>query len=239
MNALIVTLWAERPVRLPLAYNALIQGALYENWRETFPELHDEGYSDGPHRFRMFTFSPLRGRYRVQGKEIFFEGAIRLEIRSPVSELIGALCDSLQGRGAMRLGRSELPIVNLESADRFLFFPHASIRTLSPVTVHETEPNGRTAYYSPADEMFLPLLAGNLASKLRAIGIPAAPVLTCVPNTRTLRKRVTTFKGTYVTAYEGRFELWAEPEAVALLYYAGLGSRNSQGFGMFAIENEK
>ena len=237
MNALVVTLWAARPVCLPLAYNALIQGALYENWRETFPELHDEGYSDGLHRFRMFTFSPLQGRYRVQGKEIFFEGAIRLEVRSPVSELIDALCDGLQERGAMLLGCNELPVVSLESADRFLFFRHASIQTLSPVTIHETEPNGKTIYYSPADEMFLPLLVGNLASKLRAIGIPAAPVLSCVPNARTLRKRVTTFKGTYVTAYDGRFKLETEPEAMALLYYAGLGSRNSQGFGMFTIEN--
>lgn len=238
MNALVVTLWAERPVRLPLAYNALVQGALYKSWRGTFPELHDEGYSDGAHRFRMFTFSPLQGRYRVEGKEILFEGAVRLEIRSPVSELTGALCDRLQERGAMILGRNELPVINLESADRLLFFHHALIRTLSPVTVHETGLDGKTIYYSPADEMFLPLLAGNLESKLRAIGIPAAPVLSCVPNARTLRKRVTTFKGTYVTAYEGRFELWAEPEAMALLYYAGLGSRNSQGFGMFAIENE-
>lgn len=237
MNALVVTLWAAHPVRLPLAYNALIQGALYEHWRETFPELHGEGYPDGPHRFRMFTFSPLQGRYRVQGKEIFFEGAIHLEIRSPVSELIDALCDGLQERGAMILGRSELPVVSLESADRFLFFRHASIRTLSPVTVHETGLNGKATYYSPADGMFLPLLAENLASKLQAAGVPAAPVLSCVPNAQTLRKRVTTFKGTYITAYEGRFELQAEPEAMALLYYAGLGSRNSQGFGMFVIEN--
>ena len=237
MNALVVTLWAARRVRLPLAYNALIQGALYENWRGTFPELHNEGYSDGLHRFRLFTFSPLQGRYQVQGKQIFFDGAIRFEVRSPVSELIDALCDSLQERGSMILGRNELPIISLESADRFLFFRHASIRMLSPVTVHETQPNGQTIYYSPEDEMFLPLLAGNLESKLRAAGIPAAPVLSCVPDRRTLRKRVTTFKGIYITGYEGRFQLQATPEAMALLYYAGLGSRNSQGFGMFAIEN--
>lgn len=237
MNALIVTLWAADPICLPLAYNSMIQGALYENWRRTIPELHDQGYSDGLHRFRMFTFSPLQGHYRVQGKQIVFDGALRFEVRSPVSELIDALCDSLQEHGSMMLGRNELPIISLESADRFLFFRHASIRMLSPVTVHETEPNGQTIYYSPADEMFLPSLVGNLESKLRAIGIPATPVLSCVPNTQTLRKRVTTFKGIYVTAYGGQFDLQAEPEAMALLYYAGLGSRNSQGFGMFAIEN--
>ena len=239
MNALSITLWAAGPIHLPLAYNALVQGALYDNWRETLPKLHDEGYSDGLHRFRMFTFGPLQGRYRVRGKQIFFEGAVRLEVRSPVSELVDALCDGLQKRGAMLLGRNELPVISLESADRLLFSRHASIQTLSPVTVHETGVNGKTVYYSPEDEMFLPLLAGNLGSKLRAIGIPAAPVLSCVPAARTLRKRVTTFKGTYVTAYEGRFELRAEPEAMALLYYAGLGSRSSQGFGMFAIEDRK
>lgn len=237
MNALAVTLWAAHPVRLPIAYNAIIQGALYENWRETFPELHNQGYSDGLHRFRFFTFSPLQGHYQVQGKQILFDGALRLEVRSPVSELIDTLCDSFQERGAMKLGRDELPVISLECADRFLFFRHASIRMLSPVTVHETQPNGQTVYYSPEDEMFLPLLVGNLESKLRVAGVPAAPVLSCVPNAQTLRKRVTTFKGTYVTAYEGQFELQAEPEAIALLYYAGLGSRNSQGFGMFAIED--
>lgn len=237
MNALAVTLWAAHPVRFPLAYNAMLQGALYENWRRTFPELHDQGYSDGLHHFRMFTFGPLQGHYRVEGKQIVFDGAVRFEVRSPVSELIDALCDSFQKRGTVLLGRSKLPIISLECADRLLFFHRALIRTLSPVTVHETQPDGRTIYYSPEDEMFLPLLAGNLESKMRAAGIPAAPVLSCVPSVQTLRKRVTTFKGIYITAYEGQFELQAEPEAVALLYYAGLGSRNSQGFGMFAIEN--
>ena len=237
MNALTITLWAARPIRLPLAYNGMIQGALYKNWRGTFPELHDQGFTDGPRSFRMFTFSPLQGHYKIEGRQIFFEGAIRLEVRSPVSELIDALCDSLQERGVILLGRTELPVISLECADRFLFFRRASIRTLSPVTVHETKPSGQTVYYSPADKMFLPLLTGNLESKLRAVGIPAAPVLSCVPNTQTLRKRVTIFKGTCITAYEGRFELQAEPEAMALLYYVGLGSRNSQGFGMFAIEN--
>ena len=42
-------------------------------------------------------------------------------------------------------------------------------------------------------------------------------------------------KETYITGYLGKFRLCTDPEAMAVLYYAGLGSRNSQGCGMFDI----
>ncbi len=237
MNSLILTLCAEQPVRLPLAYNQLVQGMLYDNWRERFPALHDAGWSDGAHTYRMFVFGPLTGRYRVEGKEITFDGTVRLEVRSPADELIDTLADSLMRRGTVRLGHAELPIAGLSCADRLLFFPEARIRMLSPVTVHDTLSDGGTVYYAPSQEAFYERLAANLAAKLRAAGSGAAPILGCEPLGGELRKRVTTFKGIYVTAYEGCFRLQAESEAMALLYYAGLGDRNSQGFGMFAIED--
>lgn len=237
MKSLILTLRAEQPIRLPLAYNHLVQGMLYDNWREKFPYLHKRGWSDGTHAFRLFTFGPLTGRYRVESKNIVFDETVRLEVRSPSDELIDALADSLSARNTVRIGHAKFPIVSLSCADRLLFFPEARIRMLSPVTVHDTLPDGRTVYYAPTEEIFYERLAGNLAAKLSAAGSCAAPLLGCEPYGCCPRKRVTTFKGNYVTAYEGDFLLNAEPEAMALLYYAGLGDRNSAGFGMFAIED--
>ena len=130
MNALIITLQAEPPVRLPLAYHHILQGVLYAAWREAFPALHDEGYSDGTHTFRLFTFSPLRGRYCVEGKDIIFSGAVRLEVRSPAADLIEELAARMLESGFVRFGRRELPIVDLQAADRLLFYPSARIRTL-------------------------------------------------------------------------------------------------------------
>lgn len=236
MNALIITLLAEQTLSLPLAYNQMVQGTLYDNWRRAFPTLHDLGYTDGTHTFRMFTFSPLQGHYQVKGKNIIFDGAIRLEVRSPMSELIEELADSLLARGCIRLAMNELPIINLESADRLMFFSNARIRMISPLTLHETMPDGQTIYYKPSDETFSPMLVRNLESKLKAAGVQAAPVLGCAPVPGTIRKRVTQFKGIYITGYEGAFDVQSDPEALALLYYAGLGDRNSQGFGMFSIE---
>lgn len=232
-----MTLWASPTLRLPISYRTMVQGALYAQWRDSFPTLHDDGYHDGNHSFRMFTFGPLQGRYRLEGKDILFDGPVRLEVRSPAAELTEALSDRLMERGTILLGRREVPIVNLSCADRLLFFPTAHIRMIAPVTSHRTLEDGKAEYLTPLDDAFPLAMTGNLASKLKVAGSDAPPLLSCTPLTRTLRKCVTTFKGGYITGWTGDFLLEAAPEAMALLYYAGLGDRNSQGFGMFSIED--
>ena len=238
MNALIITLRSETPVRLPIAYNYYVQSALYAAWRDAFPALHDEGYTDGVHSFRMFTFSPLRGSYRVGGKEIVFTGELSLEVRSPVEELIERLASHLLGNGSMRLGHDTLSVTDLRTANHLLFFPSARIRMLGPVTAHDTLPDGKTVYYAPTEERFAELLAANASAKLQAAGVSAPPYLGLRPVGRPPRKVVTTFKGVHVTGYLGTFSMEADPEVMGFLYYTGLGTRNSQGFGMFEIERQ-
>lgn len=105
MNSLILTLDAGAGCCLPIAYQQLTQGALYAAWRGSYPQLHDDGFDGGGQIFRLFTFGPLEGRYRVQGSEINFTGLVRLEVRSPVDDLLYALGKSLTESGALRLGR--------------------------------------------------------------------------------------------------------------------------------------
>ena len=235
VNALKITLAAKQETRLPLAYNYLVQSALYADWRAVYPNLHDTGYQDGGRRFRLFTFGPLTGNSRVENKTIIFRGLIHLEVRSAVEELIEVLAGALSRRGTMRIGRYELPVVGLYVADALLFRSAATIEMLSPLTVHEPLPDGHTRYLSPTDEDFPLLLARNLESKLRAAELPYPGFFGCGPIVKTLKKRVTTFKGIYVTGYMGRFRLETDPQCMAFLYDTGLGTRNSQGFGMFSI----
>ena len=43
-----------------------------------------------------------------------------------------------------------------------------------------------------------------------------------------------------LTAYSGTYELFGERKYLDFLYQTGLGSKNSQGFGMFEImENDE
>ena len=99
MNSLILTLDAGAGCCLPIAYQQLTQGALYAAWRGSYPQLHDEGFAGDGQTFRLFTFGPLEGRYRVQGNEITFTGLVQLEVRSPVEDLLYALGKSQTGSG--------------------------------------------------------------------------------------------------------------------------------------------
>ncbi len=237
MNALIITLWTNNSITLPIAYNHILQVALYSAWEESFPQLHDEGFSADSNIFRMFTFSPLRGKYEIKGKTISFSGAVSFEVRSPVQDLLHILADYILNEQYVRLGHYELPVVNMETADRLFFPASANISMLSPISVHQTTADGKTIYYTPQDEKFILLITENLASKIQASGLDIDTVIGLVPYMRTLRRRVTTFKGIYITGYTGRFLLETDPETMAFLYYTGLGARNSQGFGMFEIED--
>lgn len=211
-------------------------GALYAAWRGSYPQLHDEGFAGDGQTFRLFTFGPLEGRYRVQGNEITFTGLVQLEVRSPVEDLLYALGKSLTGAGALRLGRCVLPLRDLRSEDHYWFAAPLPVRMVSPLTLHKSLPGGKTLFLRPDDDAFAAQLIANTAHKLAACRSTADPSVTLRPmGTRLPRKRVTQFKGIYLTGWEGDFLLDGDPETLCLLYQTGLGDRNSQGFGMFRM----
>ncbi|MBR4425850.1 MAG: CRISPR-associated endoribonuclease Cas6 [Oscillospiraceae bacterium] len=235
MNAIELVFSSEQPMELPIAYHALVQGLLYSVWRETRPFLHDAGFSNGGRGLRLFTFGPLRGRYQVAGRRIRFAAPLRLEVRSPVSGLLEDLCRALPERRDLALGGVPLRLEQITLRDRLLFPSCALIRTCAPIALYRTLPDHRTRYFAPFDPEWLPGLERNLAEKLAVLGSDAPAALELDPLWPSLCKRVLRFKQTYITGYTGKFRLRAAPEAMAALYYAGLGSRNSQGCGMFDI----
>ncbi len=235
MNALELVLSPSGSVTLPMAYQQLIQGALYRVWGETVPELHDEGYSAGGRVFRMFTFSGLEGHYIPSGSAITFTGPLRLEVRSPVPALLEPLANAFERERRIRLGDRTLPITSLYCRDCLLFPDRALITMRTPLSVHRTEADGIRRYFAPDEPEFMPLIAENLASKLEAAGLALDPFLSMTPVHGSLKKRVARYRDTYFTGWTGRFLLDANPETMSFLYYTGLGAGNSRGFGMFDL----
>lgn len=211
-------------------------GTVRRPGRGSYPQLHDEGFAGDGQTFRLFTFGPLEGRYRVQGNEITFTGLVQLEVRSPVEDLLYALGKSLTGAGAARLGRCVRPAGTLRSEDHYWFAAPLPVRMVSPLTLHKSLPGGKTLFLRPDDDAFAAQLIANTAHKLAACRSTADPSVTLCPmGTRLPRKRVTQFKGIYLTGWDGDFLLDGNPETLCLLYQIGLGDRNSQGFGMFRL----
>ena len=240
MRALRITMRVAKPVVLPLAYNELVQGLLYSCWRDSFPELHDEGFGTG-RNMRLFVFGPLQGKCSISRakKTIRFEGTVSFEVRSLLEELIDELARQLSARDLVRLGAHEMELVNLQACDRLLFPQRAILRMASPVAVYDTSLDGHTRFYSPDEARWIDLVGSNARRKAELLMPDVEPSMVVIPRSETLSKHVTRFKGTYVTGWTGEFIAACDPRLLSLLYYTGLGAKNSQGFGIFNISDER
>ena len=112
------------------------------------------------------------------------------------------------------------------------------IRMKSPMTVYSTDhENGRIYYYNPEEEEFYQRLNENFFRKYQAYyGVEPISMLEIQKEGDKIPKKfVTRYQGSYITAWYGTYELSGERKYLDFLYQTGLGSKNSQGFGMFEI----
>lgn len=240
MRSLRITLHTRKPIVLPLAYNELLQGLLYACWRDDVPQLHEQGFTDGGSTYRLFTFGPLRSQGNIDAKKRTYriDGLASFEVRSPIEDLLDILAGKLAASGTARIGAYELPVVNLEACDRLLFPKRALIHTLQPIVAKRKDEDGHSHYLSPDDDGWLDLIQANAKGKASALGIETNSTVQLIPiASDSLRKRVTRFKGAFITGWMGDFALSCDPMLMQVLYSCGLGARNSQGFGMFEIDN--
>ena len=114
-----------------------------------------------------------------------------------------------------------------------------TVVTLSPVVVYSTLTKGDgspyTCYYQPGEGEFEELVSRNLASKYKAFfgGQPPTGTVSVRP-LRQPRLHVVYYKDTVIKGYSGPLLMTGPRELLLLALDAGLGSKNSQGFGCLA-----
>jgi len=230
------------PVAVPSQYNQLVQGAIYRCLSPDLrSELHDLGFGTRGRRFKLFTFSRLIGEFRRQGPLLVFRGPIRLWVSSPVSRFIAELVNGLLSAGRINLLGQELPVSSIEVRERPALSGEVTVRTLSPITVYSTlltrDGRKKTYYYSPFEEEFAELLEANLKRKASILlGDGATGGVDVSPIGRP-REVVCTFKGTVIRGWVGMFVIRGDQRLIEIGYEAGLGAKNSAGFGMVEVVN--
>lgn len=228
------------PVAVPLAYQRLVQGLIYHAL-ESAPDyrrfLHERGYGQGEKRIKCFTFGRLQGRFVREGGTITFPEGCNLELRSSDPYMIQCLLAGLPLGSSQRIGQSEVKVLAARLDDRHVISDSIEIGMLSPVTVYQTLPDGKTDYAAPDEERFYSLIWQNARSKwTELMGLPFPEDFTVEPLVVTPKdKVVTSYKGTYITGWMGTYRLRGPQTLLDLLYQIGLGAKNSQGFGMFQV----
>ncbi|HIY02969.1 MAG TPA: CRISPR-associated endoribonuclease Cas6 [Candidatus Blautia faecipullorum] len=230
----------EKPIVLPINYQHILQSILYRTLAyssDLSDFIHDAGYAFGDRQYKMFQFSLLEGKYQVCQKKIRFEEYLILEIRSPENRVIQMLAQGFRERGIW-FGDIHCGDVEVELRDYTIEAPELEIRMKTPITVYSTDrESGSTYFYAPDDELFYAKVCDNFFRKYYAYyGVPPASEIILQPICVTEKdKFVTRYKQSYITGWYGVYRLSGKRKYLDFLYQAGLGGKNSQGFGMFQL----
>lgn len=236
---------SENKLTLPLHYNYLVQSFIYRNIGKTLSQfLHKKGFTDGKRNFKGFTFSRLLSRERkVYSKEgkIVINPPFELVISSPVNRFIESLAEVMLRKESLHLGENKVYFDAINVYAQPKLGEKVQVKMLSPMTVYSTlsklDGRKKTYYYSPFEREFSELIEKNLRKKHRAyFGKDSDGDFTIKPSKVSRRdEKIIIYKGTVVKGWMGFYELSGSSELLKLAYDAGIGSKNSQGFGCFEL----
>lgn len=239
-------------ITLPVHYNHMVQSAIYATLDGTFAEfLHDTGFEGSGRRFKLFTFSRLTGVYYFNPStaEITFKSPVKLIVSSPMDKFCESLLNGLLTKNNLRIGPVVISLQRVE-VDRPLVADGASthmqkqirVKTLSPVVVYSTllrpEVGKYTCYFQPGDGDFSRLAKENLYKKYQAIygEVPPEGEVQIKP-LRQPKLQIIKYKGFVIKGYCGILSMSGPASLLQIAVDAGLGAKNSMGFGLLEMIN--
>jgi CRISPR-associated endoribonuclease Cas6 len=260
---LLLELHSEKDLVIPIQYNYYIQSLLYKSISPKLTQiLHDYGFPLEKRRFKLFTFSRIFGQYQINKNEdkITFNSPFKFFVSSPMKEFIEEIAEELIRRESVEIFSQRVSLNSVEVSDLSIDRDKLKIKMLSPVTIYSTllrrDGKKKTYYYTPFEKEFSRLISENARKKFRAFyGKKPGGSLKTLPLDRYPRphgdiqltpldvnksnEKIISYKGTVIKGWTGIYELSGDPELMKLTYDAGLGGKNSQGFGCFEISGRK
>ncbi len=229
---------AEDGLLLPMSYNYILQSIIYhalEKGGADISSLHDKGWQYEKRQYRLFQFSGISGHYQRKEDRILFDQKVAWEIRAADSRIIQAIAGSLAENGVNYFGKKYVN-VGVSVSDKSVETEELEIRMKTPICVYETDVfTGKTLFFRPDQENFYRQVNDNFKRKYKAFtGIDPGDGIKILPQNVSLSDKVITkYKGFYLSGWKGTYFLTGQRKYLDFLYQTGLGSKNSQGFGMF------
>jgi len=234
----------ESPLTLPLSYHHILQAIMYKLMGDSNGNsaLHNGGETFGKRKYKLFNFSLLEGKYKIKNKRISFFDLVSFEVRSIDENIIKNIGDNIVNNG-IEFGDTLYKNVECFIKDEHITKDSILISMLSPICVYKTMIDSNfTNYLNPNSPDFSTEINNNFIRKYSAAekallpetsekdAVSIAPVLISQKD-----KYITSYKNTIIEAYRGVYILSGKAEYLDFLFNVGLGSKNSQGFGMFNI----
>ncbi|BCU70078.1 CRISPR-associated endoribonuclease Cas6 [Stygiolobus caldivivus] len=221
---------------IPVHYNYYLQSFFYKSFPgKVRKDIHDSGVRLGPRKFKMFTFSRVYGDFERRGDRLYYKDYVYFAFSSALSKLVKYVYERVNAEPQFNIGKAKLEVdkMAMREFDKELA-KRGSFYTLSPVVV--TKKTGDTSnYYFPHQLEYTYLLQMNAKRKVLALTGKALKTDIEV-RFDNWKRAVVRYKGTRVEGARGKLKVRGPLTALKVVYEAGLGVKNSQGFGMLEYE---
>lgn len=226
--------WNYRTSLTRVIYRILKAGSYqYSTW------LHEEGYRWQNRVYRLFVYSDLKPGHWVAAPEGLREVQwMHWQVSSPDSNFIAAFQSGLKAsEDRFELFGTTVRVVDLIKLPPTCCRSGMIFRTTSPVAVSigDRERSRHPIYVRADQPEFIEGLRANLIAKWQAFHQRewnGGHVELRVWNPK--QKLIRVFDSD-VRAWHVWLQMWGDEELIRFAYDAGLGIRNSQGFGMIEV----
>ena len=240
---IILEFLSESKVILPIHYNELIHGFLYNHLDKALASfLHEEGYKFEKRKYPFFTFSRILGKARIKENFIEFSSPLKIVISSPLEKILRSLAKHLLRAKEIKIGKNLLHLNSITVGFKPNIKEEMKIRMLSPVTVYSTLKTGegkkKTYFYNPQEKEFSFQIKNNLIKKYMALKgeEPSETEFDITPLTfKKENEKIVKFKGFTIKGWMGKYLIKGAKDLLLLAYDSGIEAKNSLGFGCFEI----
>jgi len=227
---------------LQVGFNSIIQWFIYSNIKDSW--LHDIGFKYEKRQFKLFSFSSFleKAQFINEKKLFIFPKIVSFIFSSPVDWIIENLASKSFTTKKISFWQNELYLSEVSVLKPPQITQNEiKIRAITPIEVHSTfqiYKQKKTYYYNPYEKEFSLLIANNAAKKWEAFyKKPPESELKLEPIGFNKEKivRFGSKNSLIIKGWTGNFKLLADSKMLGFIIDAGLGNRNSQGFGMVEV----
>jgi CRISPR-associated endoribonuclease Cas6 len=233
---------SKKNIVLPIPYNNIIQAVLYKFINEdAFADfMHNEGYVHNKRNYKLFTFSNIQEKplhIEKDKKEFVFPKDVSIYFSSVKNQFFKDVFNSIINEdNNIYFGVNEVVVSKVELIKQNIS-EKETVKALSPITVYSTfttfEDRKKTYYYSPYEKEFSENIRKNLLNKYQSIynSLPEEQQfdISCKDKPQ---EKIVIYKNFIIKGYTGTFEIEGSKELMDMAFCTGLGSKNSQGFGL-------
>ncbi len=223
-----------------------LRGVLYSAMACAAPRLarhiHERGFEACKKTYKLLTFSLLFPRQKEACEEgLLVRGGADWFISSPLPLLMEVVAEGLLSMGEVRIGKLVWGVERLEILRPPKIPQGATFKTLSPLVASTGKREGGRflkVFLSPGEEDFGRVLKQNLERKFWALYGEEPRGGVDFEFHPPFRSKLFRVSGTDVKGWELTFSMRGDPALMRLAYDAGLGERNTQGFGMIELSSK-